>query len=878
MSRCDRSHVAPWMLAALAGLGGGCEDPLLLLESEVTSGPDALTRETEAAFGFRSIGSPGVGFECRVDASPFEACQSPWSVEVDEGPHRFEVRAVAEGAQEREPAFAEWTVDLTPPRTDFDAVPPPLDNSTDSEARFSADEPSSFRCTLDSRPTEACSSPFRMRGLEDGTHTLTVEATDRAGNVEVSPPTHAWVVDASSPDTRIDDGPAGPTRTASAAFAFSSPNVGEVATFGCSLDGAGFVPCVSPLVVEDLAEGPHELAVRAADEAGNVDPTPASRRWSVDTVAPSVTITDGPEGATRRPDVRFAFEVTDDPTRILCRIDDEEPVECRSPFDAADLADGAHVFEVRVEDDAGNAGSDRRAFRVDTMGPAVTVTDGPDASGPTNDPTPSFACVADGDPVGFECQIDGAAFSACASPYTSAALADGPHTFVVRATDAAGNTGSDSVTFTVDTQPPQVTITSGPTGPTNVASPRFDFVVSGGATVVECRLDAGTFQACTSPFAPGQLSDGPREVEVRATDAAGNAAVARRAFTVDTQPPSVTLTDGPSTQAPTNDPTPTFAFTTSGATGTRCRVDGGAYAACISPTTTGRLTEGEHRFEVQAFDAAGNVASVSRSFTVDTTPPTVSILRGPPSPTNDPTPAFALTASGASAVQCRIDGGAWATCGTTWVSPSLPDGDRLFEARARDAAGNLSAVASWAFRVDTVAPTLTITVGPTGATRDRTPNFRFTTAGDPTRIQCRISPSAVFGPCTTSTSWDLAALTDGAYVASFEVRDAAGNSRVVSRSFTVDTVAPNIVITSAQSSGTELQSATYRFYTTGGATQVECRMFLQGTTPPRWTSCSSSFTRSVSGGYGTWLFDIRARDAAGNLRSLRRSFVNRRFI
>ncbi len=95
----------------------------------------------------------------------------------------------------------------------------------------------------------------------------------------------------------------------------------------------------------------------------------------------------------------------------------------------------------------------------------------------TVDNTPSFTFTSD-DPLftRFECKLDEGPFFACASPYTSFALADGTHRFQVRALDTAGNvdqTPAES-SFTVDTTAPVTSITAGPpatTADTHTASP-----------------------------------------------------------------------------------------------------------------------------------------------------------------------------------------------------------------------------------------------------------------------------------------------------------------------------------------------------------------------------------------------------------------------
>jgi hypothetical protein len=92
----------------------------------------------------------------------------------------------------------------------------------------------------------------------------------------------------------------------------------------------------------------------------------------------------------------------------------------------------------------------RSAFAIGTP-PATTITSGP--SGATNDPTPTFTFSSSEAGSTFQCKLDTGAYSACTSPKTTANLADGPHTFYVRATDPAGNTDPTPAarSFTVET-------------------------------------------------------------------------------------------------------------------------------------------------------------------------------------------------------------------------------------------------------------------------------------------------------------------------------------------------------------------------------------------------------------------------------------------
>src|SRR5207244_6796129 len=77
--------------------------------------------------------------------------------------------------------------------------------------------------------------------------------------------------------------------------------------------------------------------------------------------------------------------------------------------------------------------------------------------------------------------------------------AAGSPTFTATATDAAGNTGSASSTWTIDTTPPTVNITAQPANPTNATSASFSFTSSKTGSTFSCKLDGGTATTCTSP-------------------------------------------------------------------------------------------------------------------------------------------------------------------------------------------------------------------------------------------------------------------------------------------------------------------------------------------------------------------------------------------
>jgi hypothetical protein len=94
------------------------------------------------------------------------------------------------------------------------------------------------------------------------------------------------------PDTSVTSGPSGFVNSASASFGFSSIPSG-VPSFECRLDsssGGTWQSCSSPKSYGGLADGSHIFEVRAKDAAGTLDPSPASRSWTVDTTAPTIEL------------------------------------------------------------------------------------------------------------------------------------------------------------------------------------------------------------------------------------------------------------------------------------------------------------------------------------------------------------------------------------------------------------------------------------------------------------------------------------------------------------------------------------------------------------------------------------------------------------
>ncbi len=339
-------------------------------DSEIITGPSGSTSSTSASFTFVSPDAGGGAmYECALDGSGFSTCASPRNYTgLGEGEHAFSVRVRdAVGNYDPTPATRTWAVDQTAPDTTITMAPSGTVAVASASFSFVSDETGvSYACSADGAPYQPCTSPYVMSGLSQGEHSFAVRATDAAGHADPSPDRRTWTVDTIAPGTEIVSGPSGTVTTAESSFDFSATESG--ATFQCKVDDAEFVACTDPATIT-VDDGDHTLEVRAVDAAGNLDASPASREWTVDSTGPDLTITAGPAaGATVGPYV--VFEFTSGEGTVTCSLDSGSFAACTSPVRYS-LAAGAHSFAVRSTDGIGNATTRTRTFTVACAPPAV---------------------------------------------------------------------------------------------------------------------------------------------------------------------------------------------------------------------------------------------------------------------------------------------------------------------------------------------------------------------------------------------------------------------------------------------------------------------------------------------------------------------------
>jgi hypothetical protein len=169
-----------------------------------------------------------------------------------------------------------------------------------------------------------------------------------------------------------------------------------------------------------------------------------------------------------------------------------------------------------------------------SLPPAPTIVSGP--SNPTSSTSATFTYADTQNGLGFQCQLDSAAFSSCAKGgVTYTGLSAGSHTFRVEAQQGNGPLSAPATSSWTVAPPTAPTITVQPDDVTSDTGATFGFTDTQSGVSFQCQLDSGPFSACTTPKTYNNLSSGDHVFSVRVIDSAGNpSSVASFPWTVAT--------------------------------------------------------------------------------------------------------------------------------------------------------------------------------------------------------------------------------------------------------------------------------------------------------------------------------------------------------
>ncbi|EBS4373946.1 Ig-like domain repeat protein [Salmonella enterica subsp. enterica serovar Oranienburg] len=648
---------------------------------------------------------------------------------------------------------------------------------------------------------------------------------------------------------------------------------------------------------DDVADGGYTLTVEATDEAGNK--TTQTLDFTIDTTlsVPTLSLDSADDSGiagdniTNVKTLGFTLNNIDtDVSRVTVEvmhngIKQEVPlVQTGGQWRFAptsDWADGDYILTVKVEDRAGNVKqSAPLTVTVDTHIAIDRIELVNDSGIPddnlTNEARPHFQVTVPADVNGVRLSIDGGKtwFDATQSAtpgvwdYTWLTnVANGPHTLMVEASDKAGNKTTQKLDFIIDTMLSEPTITldsaddsAAGDNITNVKMPGFTLgnidadvtkvVVTvahdGKNQQIELIKNGGVWR-----FTPGAAwTDGDYTLTVKVEDKAGNTNYsAPLTVTIDTQTSidriELLNDTGIVGDNLTNEARPQFHITVpTDVNSVQLSLDGGINWVNATLTSDGvweyiwptDLVENTYTLTVKATDVAGNTATETLNFIIDTTlsTPTITLDSADDSgtandnKTNVKTPGFIIGGIDSDVTQVVVqvmrDGhseeveltqtnGQWRFVpGSAWT-----DGDYTLTVTVKDEAGNIRHSAPLTVTIDTqIAIDHIELVNDSGIPDDNLtnnvrPHFQVTVPTDVNVVRLSIDGGKTWFNATQSATpgvWDytwLADVGEGKHTLTVEATDKAGNKTTQQLDFIIDTLLsePTIVLDNTDDSGTK---------------------------------------------------------------------------
>ncbi|MGC8928466.1 MAG: hypothetical protein ACP5QK_11145 [Myxococcota bacterium] len=828
----------------------------------ILSKPDEYINTDSGTFTFVSTDSTAI-FVCSFDQGPFYDCQSPQVfLNLAEGSHEF--RIYSKDGCENIGSIFNYTffVDRTPPESTITSKPASVSNEKSPAFGFGCSEDGMAECRLDGGDYTGCISPVVYNNLSDGEHRFFVRCIDKAGNVDSTPAEYIWNIDTVPPESTITAKPNNPSQFKNATFEFICTENGSA---DCSLDNSQYTACTSPVTYNNLTDGNHNFRVRCIDEAGNIDSTPATYGWLIDSTPPVTTITEGPQNPTKSTGATFRFSCNESGI-IECRLDSQSWAQCTSPRVYINLTNGPHIFSARCTDNAGNVESSPPVYNwiVDTVPPDTSIITYPPSI--SNSTAAAFTFSSNESGSTYECSLNDGAYSPCLENQQFSNLSEGTNRLCVRATDRAGNTDNTPACYqwTIDITPPDTIILNHPSNPTNQTIASFEFDSNEPGSTFECSLDNSAFTPCTSPKVYTGLGSNIHTFRVRAVDMAGNvdSTPAEYIWEVDTIAPTTTILSKPDN--PSNSTTATFTFSSNDPNALyECSLDGSQWISCSSPAVYAGLSEGSHNFRVRGKDQLGNTEQNPPSYNwdIDITPPDTAITGFPPDPTNNPSPEFTFNSNeGGSTFECSYDFGAYFTCGSPHIWGNISEGIRYFSVRARDKAGNIDPTpAQYSFTVDLTEPETYIVNKPTNPTNKTTATFSFYSNESDTSFECKLDGGS-FTPCVSPATYN--SLSDGNHTFYVRAIDLSGNidSTPADYEWKIDTVPPDTTILTNPPAITNSKNAGFTFNCSDDTIPCTFECSLDGAA---FSLCTSpiQYTNLADGNH---TFRVRAIDGAQN--------------
>jgi parallel beta-helix repeat protein len=489
-----------------------------------------------------------------------------------------------------------------------------------------------------------------MLTLPEGLHSWYVNCTDRTNNTAQSE-IRVLAVDLSPPLVEI----LSPINSsyASNTIDLNVTAAEPISLWMYSLNG-GENTSFTPNTTASVPNGRNTLTVYAQDYAGNLNSTTV--HFSVDTTPPNITII-SPDNITYNSTSIVLDIITDENTNVSYSLNNASDISLFNSSTHGNTTipaeEGPNRITISARDYLGNLNSAEVYFTVDTAPPDIIFVPPTDVDGLVfQDYSYINITISEKGTAWLEWNGTNETMNGSGTNWylNKTNLEERVYSYTIYANDSVGNLNFSPLTIAVDLTPPQISFDSS-TPPDGALLSDNSIVI--GILVAEDNPYMATLhwnginesKALSTPttrFTKLEVEDGTYQYYIRATDAGGRSNITEtRNLTVDTTPPQITL------YSPENLAYASTTITINVSTNEPANVTysiNGANTSLYNSTTYGNKTinqtEGSHLITVYAVDSAGNTNSSTVYFTLDTTPPAITLAS--PQNTTYVTPSITL--------------------------------------------------------------------------------------------------------------------------------------------------------------------------------------------------------------------------------------------
>ena len=464
---------------------------------------------------------------------------------------------------------------------------------------------------------------------------------------------------------------------------------------------------------------------------------------------------------------------------------------------------------------------------------------------------------------------------------TEIGLEEGDNTITVEVSDSDGRTVTETVTTTVDTGSPVLTLNAPATSDSTEVT--ITGTVSDAGDIAATSLSVNSESTPVTLDSNGEFSqtvtldDGENTITLSATDAAGNENSVTQTTTVslDTTPPTVTL-EAPATSTESTVTVTGTVVDESEVDSVSLSVDGEHSQDVTLDSnnefeTTLSLSEGENTISLSATDAYGNEATKTATTFVDSTAPTVTLDAPANSDStdvsvsgtvvdnlaSDPSATISVNGEVVGTVELASDGSF-----TTTVS--LNEGENTIVLRAVDALGNdAQASATTTVELDSDAPVVTVNSPTETSTSEVSISGTVTDDSVVQSVELTVGGETTTVPVASDGSYDASfTLADGQYTVTATATDEFGNTGSASTSVLVDTTAPTVSLTAPETSDSTDVTVSGSVTDASGISTVE--LLVNGNPVPVSLDAQGDFETMVTMNEGENTIEVTASDALQN--------------